>query len=143
MKISLKKLRKESKVIKKRVKDMTRKGKNIYKNIKGHEKEINYKIYDLPIKKTGLKNLVVSLTVLYPGKVGPEFKMTTGHKHPKEEVYFFLEGNGQIILNRKRLKVRKNDLITVSSKTWHRVINTGKKKLVFLSIFEKYGKRGI
>jgi len=130
------------KVLRKKVKDMVSRGKNIYKNPKGHEKELNYEVCDLLSKKTGLKNLVVSLTILYPGKVGTEFKMTTGHSHPKEEVYFFLDGDGQIILNRRKFKVRKNDLITVPRGVWHRVINNKKKKIIFLSVFEKYGKRG-
>jgi len=142
MKINIRKFPKASKVIKKKVGNMISKGKNIYKNPKGHKNEINYEVYDLLSKKTGLRKLVISMTVLYTGKVGSEFKMTTGHSHKQEEVYFFLEGNGQIILNRKKLKVRKNYLITVPKKVWHRVINTGKKKLVFLSIFQKYGKRG-
>jgi glucose-6-phosphate isomerase len=142
MKISLKNFLKEGKVVKKKVKDMTLNNKSIYKNIKGYEEEINYKVCDLPFKKTELKNLVVSLTILYPGKVGQEFKMTTGHSHNVEEVYFFLEGKGHIILNGKKLKVRKNDIVTVPNKVWHRVVNTGKNNLVFLSIFEKYGKRG-
>lgn len=142
MKICLEKFQKEAKMTKKRVKDMVFRNKSIYKNIKGCEKEINYEVYDLPIKKTGLKKLVVSMTILYPGKVGTEFKMTTGHSHSQEEVYLFLEGTGQIILNRKKMRVRKNDLVTVPKKVWHRVINTGKRKLVFLSVFEKYGERG-
>lgn len=141
MKFSLKDFKK-MKVLRKKVGNMVSKGKNIYKNPKGHENELSYEIYDLLSKKTGLRKLVISMTVLYPGKVSSEFKMTTGHSHKQEEVYFFLEGNGQIILNRKKLKVRKSDLITVPKKVWHRVINTGKKELVFLSIFQKYGKRG-
>jgi glucose-6-phosphate isomerase len=133
---------KKMKVLRKKVKDMIIKGKNIYKNHKGFEEKINYEVYDLLSKKTGLRKLVVSMTVLYPGKVNKEFKMTTGHSHKQEEVYFFLEGKGLMALNKKRLRVKKNDLITVPGKTWHRVINTGKKKLVFLSIFEKYRGRG-
>jgi len=142
MKLALGNFVKESKVIEKKVKDMISNGKNIYKNIKGHENEINYKVCDLPLKKTGLKDLVVSLTILYPGKIGKEFKMTTGHSHKSEEVYFFLKGKGFIILDKKKIRVKKNDIVTVPSKVWHRVINTGKEKLIFLSIFQKYGERG-
>jgi glucose-6-phosphate isomerase len=142
MKVNIRNFVKESKVIEKKVKDMVSNGKNIYKNIKGHENEINYKVCDLPFKKTGLKNIVVSMTILYPGKVGKEFKMTTGHSHKSEEVYLFLKGKGFIILNKKKIKVKENDIISVPSNVWHRVVNTGKEKLVFLSIFQKYGERG-
>jgi len=142
MLVSLKDFKKEGKGGAKKVKEMLINGKNIYSNIKGHENEINYELYDLPLKKAGFENLVVSLTILYPGKVGREFKMTTGHKHDKEEVYFFLDGNGLLLLDKKKFKVKKNFIALVKKNVWHRVINTGRKKLIFLSVFEKYGERG-
>lgn len=130
----------------KKVEDMKIKGKNIYKNIKGHEKQVNYKIYDLPKTISKLKKLSVSITVLFPGKVNKEYKMTVGHSHKKaEEVYLFLEGSGKMQIRKRLTLVKKNDVLTVPKETWHRVINTGKKKLIFLSIFEKIGEeeRGI
>jgi glucose-6-phosphate isomerase len=142
MLVSLRDFKKEGKGGAKKVKEMLINGKNIYSNIKGHENEINYELYDLPLKKAGFENLVVSLTILYPGKVGREFKMTTGHKHDKEEVYFFLDGNGLLLLDKKKFKVKKDCIALVKKNVWHRVINTGRKKLIFLSVFEKYGGRG-
>ena len=142
MLVRLKDFPKKGKKLIKKVKEMTLKGKNIYQNIKGHEEEINYEVYDLPLKKFGLKKLVTSLTILHPGKIGKEFKMTTGHKHGVEEVYVFLKGKGYLLLDGKKLKVEKNTVALVKRNVWHRVVNTGKEKLVFLTIFEKYGERG-
>lgn len=126
----------------KRVKEMLSNGKNIYKNIKEHENEINYDLYDLTQKETGFKRLVFVLNILYPGKIGRDFKMTTGHSHKhQDEFYLFIRGSGKMVLidpKKKKyvFKVKPNDLIIVPGGYWHRVINTGNKKMVFLNFFE-------
>jgi oxalate decarboxylase/phosphoglucose isomerase-like protein (cupin superfamily) len=137
MKTSIKNF--SGKTLKLKVKDAKRNGKNIYKNIKGHENEINYILTDLPSKKAGFKKLIVSLVKLYPGKVNKEFKMSRGHKHNAEEVYIFLEGTGQIMIEKKRMKVKKGDIVTIPRNKFHRTINTGRKNLVYLNVFEKHG----
>jgi len=121
-----------------KVKDMIKDGKNIYKNIKGHENEINDILIDLPDEKTGFQEHVVCMNTLYPGKVNGEFKMMRGHSHNVEEVYILLKGKGYIILDGKKVPVKKGDLITIPKNVWHRTVNTGKEKLVFLTIFEKH-----
>lgn len=119
-----------------KVKDAVKKGKNIYKNIKGHENEINEILADLP--NTGLKDTIVCMNIVYPGKVNGEFKMTRGHKHNVDEVYLVLKGKGFIILGKKKIKIKEGDLITILDNEYHRTVNTGKEKLVFLTIFEKH-----
>jgi len=81
-------------------------------------------------------NLVLSITILHPGK------QTTGHSHPAHEVYFFVEGEGEIELDGKRRRVKTKDLVPMLPNEFHRVYNTSDKDLVFLSVFEKYGDRG-
>lgn len=81
-------------------------------------------------------NLVLSITILHPGK------QTTGHSHPANEVYFFVEGEGEIELDGKRRRVKTKDLVSILPNEFHRVYNTSDKDLVFLSVFEKYGDRG-
>ena len=126
----------------KKVKEMLSNGKNIYKNIKGHENEINYDLYDLVKEQTSFKRLVFVLNILYPGKIGRDFKMTTGHSHEhQDEFYLFIKGNGKMVLISQKkkkhiFKVKPNDLIIVPGGYWHRVINTGKKKMTFLNFFE-------
>lgn len=92
-----------------------------------------YQVYDLP-----LQELVVSMTVLHPGKE------TKGHSHDKaEEVYFFLEGEGKIKIEQEVKKVKEGELIPIKKGAFHKVFNLSKKKeLVFLSVFEKYSGRG-
>jgi oxalate decarboxylase/phosphoglucose isomerase-like protein (cupin superfamily) len=135
MKTNLKKFK--GKTLKLRVKDAKKNGKSIYKNIKGFENEINYVLIDLPSKKTSLKKLMICLNALYPGKVNKEFKMSRGHRHNAEEVYIFLKGKGYILIGKKKINVKEGDIVTVPVNKWHRTVNTGKKKFVYLTIFEK------
>jgi mannose-6-phosphate isomerase-like protein (cupin superfamily) len=125
------------KTLKLKVKDAIKDNKNIYKNSRGHENEINTVLVDLPTEKTGLENLMVCMNFLYPGKVNSEFKMTRGHKHNAEEVYVFLKGRGQIMIGDKKYGVQKGDLVTIPINKYHRVFNTGKDRLTFLTVFEK------
>jgi len=91
-----------------------------------------YIVCDKPLGK----NLVLSITILHVGK------HTTGHSHPVSEVYFFVEGRGEIELDGKRKGVRSKDIVPIMPGEFHRVYNTSKKDLVFVCVFEKYGERG-
>ncbi len=128
MKFNLNKFKGKKTVFK--VKDMIKEGKNIYKNIKGYENEINDILIDLPDKKTGFQEHTVCMNTLYPGKVNGEFKMMRGHSHNVEEVYIVLSGNGYIIMNREKIKIKKENLVTVPKNIWHRTVNTGNTDLV-------------
>jgi len=144
---TLKEIMKHANFKEKKVKDMMDScGKNIYSNIQGHEEEINYKLYDLGTHVTGLKRHVISVTELFPGTVNGEPKMTTGHSHESEEIYFFKDGEGKMVLKYgngiKEIDVREGMCVTIPPNVWHRVINTGKDILRVLCIFEKYEGRG-
>jgi len=136
MKINIKNFK--GKISKIKVKDAVKNGKNIYKNIKGHENEINEVLIDIPPKKSGLKKLIVCMNFLYAGKVNSQYKMTRGHKHNADEVYLILKGKGKVIIGNKKINIKRGDLITVPANKYHRNINTGKEKLVFLTIFGKH-----
>jgi glucose-6-phosphate isomerase len=136
MKFSIKNFK--GKMLKLKVKNTVVNGKNIYKDIKGHENEINEVLIDLSPRKTRLKRLIVCLNFLYPGKVNREYKMTRGHSHNAEEVYLFLNGKGKIILGKRVFPVKKGDIVTVPANVWHRTVNTGKDKLIYLTIFERH-----
>ena len=81
-------------------------------------------------------NLVLSITILHAGK------QTTGHSHPVGEVYFFVEGEGEIETNGNKRRVKEKDVVIIAPDELHRVYNTQDKDLVFISVFEKYGERG-
>ena len=87
-----------------------------------------YEVYDLSLKK-----LVISMTVLHEGK------STIGHSHTAtEEIYFFVEGKGEIQLgDREKEDVASGDIILIPSGIFHRVSNKGKGNVKFISFFEK------
>ena len=141
IKTNLKGLKRIAKHTRKKVREMnTPDGKNIFKNMKGHENEINYDLYDLIPEITGFKELVLNMNVIQPGRVGKDFKMTTGHSHAnQDEYYFFVKGKGKAALKFKNKKyafnVKPHDLLTVPRGYWHRMINTGNREFVFINIF--------
>lgn len=84
-----------------------------------------------------LKNLVLSSTVLHSGKA------TSGHSHPgQEEVYFFVSGNGRMIVgkeNDEAFDVNAGDVILIPDGAFHRVFNNHVEDLIFNCVFD--GKR--
>jgi len=87
-----------------------------------------YDVLDL-----NMEHLILSVTILHPGKE------TGGHEHEdKEEIYIFQEGTGKIQVGEHNFEVNAGDIITIPSKHFHKVWNTGETDLKFLAIFEKY-----
>ena len=87
------------------------------------------------IDNTALGRLVVSKTILHPGKE------TTGHAHPgQEEVYQFIHGNGRIQIDNVTESVAANDIVLIPDGAFHKVFNdSGIEDLVFVCVFD--GKR--
>jgi len=83
------------------------------------------------------EHLTVSKTILYKGK------KTTGHHHDNvEEVYLFTQGEGLIEIRKDKdiatLHVRGGSIIRIPPGWFHQVENTGKRDLIFISVFENY-----
>lgn len=93
-------------------------------------------VYLLKDNKT-LKNLVLSSTKLYRGQ------STRGHRHVgQEEVYFFVQGSGQMIVGEEDtapFPVIGGDVVIIPDGAFHRVINDGEMNLTFNCVFD--GKR--
>lgn len=83
-----------------------------------------------------LGNLNLSMTILHPDK------QTSGHSRPVSEVYFFVEGQGEIEISGERRVVKSKDVIPLRPGEFHRIYNTSDKDLVFLCVFEKYEEKG-
>lgn len=83
-----------------------------------------------------------AITKINPGKIGKEFFLTKGHYHKQKssEVYYLLRGQGTLILkkgkNLKKIKLKKNIFHYIPEGYFHRVLNTGKTPLEFLSIYQ-------
>ena len=87
--------------------------------------------YDV-IDNTNLNNLVVSKTILHPGKE------TGGHNHSgQEEVYIFQEGSGKMIVGSKTYNVKTGDIVLIPDGDFHKVWNTQEEgDLVFICVFD-------
>jgi oxalate decarboxylase/phosphoglucose isomerase-like protein (cupin superfamily) len=92
--------------------------------------------YQLKDNKT-LKNLVLSSTKLY------REQSTRGHRHAgQEEVYFFVQGTGKMIVGDETdesFPVGPGTVVLIPDGAFHRVINDGEMNLVFNCVFD--GKR--
>ncbi len=89
--------------------------------------------YLLKDNKT-LTNLVLSSTKLYRGQ------STRGHSHAgQEEVYFFVQGTGMMIVDEEKFRVNPGSIVIIPDGAFHRVINDGEMNLVFNCVFD--GKR--
>lgn len=83
-----------------------------------------------------LKNLILSSTRLNAGK------HTTGHKHAgQEEVYMFIDGQGEMLLDEKRFVVKAGDIVLIQDGVFHRVYNTSESPLYFVCVFD--GRRTV
>jgi len=79
--------------------------------------------YDV-IDNTNLNNLVISKTILHPGKE------TGGHNHTgQEEIYIFTKGRGSMIVGSKTYNVKEGDIILIPDGDFHKVFNIGKTDL--------------
>ena len=81
-----------------------------------------------------LNNMVLSSTKLYRGQA------TRGHSHlGQEEVYFFVQGTGIMIVDEEKFRVAAGYIILIPDGAFHRVINDGEMHLLFNCVFD--GKR--
>ena len=86
--------------------------------------------YDV-IDNTNLNNLVVSKTILHPGKE------TGGHNHTgQEEVYIFMQGWGKMIVGEKTYQIDEGDIVLIPDGDFHKVFNEGDDDLIFTCVFD-------
>ena len=79
---------------------------------------------------THLKNLVLSSTILHPGK------NTTGHKHAgQEEVYIFTKGSGRMQLDDQKIFVKKGHIVLIEDGVFHKVF-AGPHGIDFICVFD-------
>ena len=79
--------------------------------------------YDV-IDNTNLDKLIVSKTILHPGKE------TGGHNHSgQEEVYIFMKGEGKMVVGTKTYSVSTGDIILIPDGEFHKVWNTADEAL--------------
>jgi uncharacterized cupin superfamily protein len=81
----------------------------------------------------GARKLGYNLTVLPPGKVQCPFHSHRG----EEEMFFILEGEGELRFGDQRYPIRKHDVIacpTGGPEVAHQIINTGETTMRYLAL---------
>ncbi len=81
----------------------------------------------------GARKLGYNLTVLPPGKAQCPFH----NHHGEEEMFFILEGEGELRFGDKRYPIRKHDVIacpTGGPEVAHQIINTGTETMRYLAL---------
>ncbi len=81
----------------------------------------------------GAKKLGYNLTVLPPGKAQCPFHA----HHAEEEMFFILEGEGELRFGEARYPVRAHDVIacpTGGAEVAHQIINTGSVEMRYLAV---------
>ena len=81
----------------------------------------------------GAQKLGYNLTVLPPGKAQCPFHS----HHGEEEMFFILEGEGELRFGGERYPIRKHDVIacpTGGAEVAHQIINTGATTMRYLSL---------
>lgn len=81
----------------------------------------------------GAKKLGYNLTVVPPGKVQCPFHA----HHSEEEMFFILEGEGELRFGPARYKITKGDIIACpcgGADVAHQIINTGEVDLHYLAV---------
>ena len=81
----------------------------------------------------GARQLGYNLTVVPPGKTQCPFHS----HHGEEEMFFILEGEGELRFGSERYPIRAHDVIacpTGGAEVAHQIINTGKTTMRYLSL---------
>ena len=78
---------------------------------------------------SGSKLMSIATVFIDPGKESKE------HFHKKmEEIYYIIEGQGEMIIDGNKSKIKAGHAILLQRESRHKIKNTGKKALKFISV---------
>jgi len=97
-------------------------------------------VVDVPEEKG---HLLHSVTIMYPGKVGDEYSISSGHFHEDagaSEVYYCLVGEGILLVQAKdghckALPMKAGTAAYIPPGWAHRTANTGDEPFVFFAVW--------
>jgi hypothetical protein len=81
--------------------------------------------------RTATKGMTVGVAEIPVGAPRPE----RGHQHAQDEVYYFLAGRGEVVVNGETTQVGTGDAVFVPGDAEHVAVNTGDVPLRLLYVF--------
>lgn len=81
--------------------------------------------------RTATSGLTVGVAEIPVGAPEPP----RGHQHSQAEVYYFLAGSGEVVINGDRRRVSQGDAVFIPGDAEHVAVNTGEEPLRLLYFF--------
>lgn len=81
--------------------------------------------------RTDTRNLTVGLAEVPVGAPRP----ARGHRHSHDEVYYFVAGSGEVVVDGKVASVTTGDAVFIPGHAEHMAVNTGSEPLKLLYVF--------
>ena len=81
--------------------------------------------------RTETKGMTVGIAEIPVGAPRPE----RGHQHTQDEVYYFLAGSGEVVVNGEATPVTAGDAVFIPGDAEHVAVNTGDVPLRLLYVF--------
>lgn len=69
----------------------------------------------------------------------PEGGQVPWHNHPEEEIYFILEGEGEMCIGKERQKIISGQAVFIPPNEFHQLSNTGKTPLKMIYCYGPAG----
>ncbi|MFA5034044.1 MAG: cupin domain-containing protein [bacterium] len=88
-----------------------------------------------PLKETLKLRYSLAHAKVKPGEI------TRPHKLKSSEIYYIIEGSGEMYINNEKKKVSKEQLIYIPPNSIQKIKNIGKKNLIFLCIVDPAWKQ--
>lgn len=92
---------------------------------------------------TDKTDMAMGMSVILAGKIGGEYFMTKGHVHERDdqaEIYYCVQGEGFLLMDDlqgdfQAMSFNAGTAVHIPPQYAHRVVNTGKTPLIFVSAF--------
>lgn len=81
--------------------------------------------------RTATKGMTVGVAEIPVGAPRPE----RGHQHAQDELYFIIEGSGEVVVNGESTAVTSGDAVFIPGDAEHVAVNTGDVPLRLLYVF--------
>lgn len=105
---------------------------------------MNVTRFDKSQAKPAHEGTILAMPVLPPGVKAPfghawghlePYREMDGHRHPTEEVYFFHQGTGIVVVGDEERPVAPGDVVEIPPHTYHTVRNNSDSELLWFALW--------